>query len=150
MVTRKARFGLLSFVAMVCRRFEARGEMDMSMGLPESSVRGFCIAWAGFADDGSEVVARVRRGVFCACVRSEACVRKADTVLDCPFNAKGARKSRCRDCHVAAEVALLYVLDVECTVFAGLNVVLFTPLLAARRHDAHIVTEEAMMGEGRI
>jgi hypothetical protein len=77
------------------------------MGLPESSVRGFWMACAGFAVDASAVVARVRRGIRCACAKTDICVEIGLEVL----KADGARKSRYKDCEVAPEVALLYALE---------------------------------------
>lgn len=122
----------------------------MSIGLPESSVRGFCIAWAGFAEDGSAAVASVCRGVCCACVNCSVRLVKTDVVLESPFTAEGARKSRCRGGHVAAEVALLNARDVEYRVFGGLTADLVRSLFAARRHDAHTAKEDAMTGESRV
>ena len=61
MLTRRAALGFASLVAIEERRCEARGDMDIPMGAPESSVRGWRIARAGVAAEGSEVVARVRR-----------------------------------------------------------------------------------------
>jgi len=82
MEMRSASEGFASLVAMVCRRCEARGAMEIVMGVPESSVRGFCMGWAGVAvvegDDGAAVVARVRRRVWWACVRAEMCSLPAD------------------------------------------------------------------------
>ena len=107
MLTRSARSGLLSPAAILCRRFDARGAIEIDMGLPESSVRGFWIAWAGLAVEASAVVARVRRGMRCACPRTDGRVKIGLGAL----KADGTRKSRYNSCEVAPEVALLYALE---------------------------------------
>jgi hypothetical protein len=61
MLTRRAVLGFASLAAMEESRCEARGDMEMPRGLPESSVRGWRTARAGAAREGSVVVARVRR-----------------------------------------------------------------------------------------
>jgi len=73
-LTRKARLGLLSPVDIFCRRFDARGAIDINMGLPESSVRGFWIACAGFAVGASADVARDLCGV-CRADEKAMCLR---------------------------------------------------------------------------
>lgn len=80
---------------------------------PESSFRGFRTGWAGFAADGSEVVARVRRdrsftGSFAVGILD---VVEAPGLL---LRAEGARKSRYRGFEVATALALVYVLDAVC------------------------------------
>ena len=60
MVMRSARWGLESVVLILDRRLAARGESEMSIGVPSSVVRGFWIARAG---RGSEAAASVRRAV---------------------------------------------------------------------------------------
>lgn len=66
METRSASAGFASLVAMVWRRFEARGDIEIVIGVPASSVRGFWMGRAGVplggGDVGAAVVARVRRG----------------------------------------------------------------------------------------
>jgi len=78
MLTRSARLGLLSPLDMACRRFDARGEMEMCIGLPESSLRGLRIGCAGRAAEGSEAVASVRRGVRCIEACCDALIRTGD------------------------------------------------------------------------
>lgn len=140
MLTRKAVLGFASFCAMVERRCEARGDIEMPMGAPESSVRGCRIARAGVAREGSAVVAAVRRayevteatGVF---------FLSACTGLAVLFNADGARKSRYGSCKVAA--VWLYPLAVLCTMLVVRTVRAVT-LLTARKHEMHIVDDEAI------
>jgi hypothetical protein len=67
-------------------------------------VRGFWMACAGFAVDASAVVARVRRGIRCACAKTDVRVEISLGAL----KTDGTRKSRYSDCEVAA---LLYVLE---------------------------------------
>jgi hypothetical protein len=76
------------------------------MGLPESSVRGFWIAWAGFAVEASDDVARARRGTCCDCENARLCT---GICLEALRRDEGARKSRYSDCEVARGAALLYV-----------------------------------------
>jgi len=75
------------------------------MGLPESSVRGFWIARAGFAVEASDDVARARRGMCCGCENAKPCT---GTSLEVPRGDDGARKSRNSDGEVACGAALLY------------------------------------------
>lgn len=75
------------------------------MGLPESSVRGFWIAWAGFAVEASDDVARARRGMCCVCENAKLFTGRYVAVLR---GDGGARKSRNSDCEVACGAALLY------------------------------------------
>jgi len=65
MLTRSARFGFLSPDDIAYSRFEARGDIDICIGFPDPSVRGFCTACAGWAADGSDVVANVLREARC-------------------------------------------------------------------------------------
>lgn len=58
METRSASPGFESPKLIFERREDARGESFMSIGVPSSAVRGFCIALAGW---GSEAVAKVLR-----------------------------------------------------------------------------------------
>jgi hypothetical protein len=60
MDTLSARFGLLSPDDIACNRFDARGDMLMCIGLPDSSLRGFCIACACWAAERSVEVASDR------------------------------------------------------------------------------------------
>lgn len=94
----------MSPVEIFCRRFDARGDIDINIGLPESSVRGFWIAWAGFARGISADVARFLRGIRCA---DENSLIEIDIGLWVLRRVDGARKSRYSDCEVAPEVALL-------------------------------------------
>jgi hypothetical protein len=104
MLTRNARFGLLSPVEIFWSRFDARGAMEINIGLPESSVRGFWIGRAGFAVEASDDVARVRRGM---CRGRDNAKTWAGIFLERFRGDEGARKSRYSDREVAPGIALL-------------------------------------------
>jgi hypothetical protein len=110
--------GFLSLVDIACKRFEARGDMDMVIGFPESSFRGFKMGCAGFADERSEVVASVRRGPRCVKALDAGVCGTNEGLDDC-LNADGAGKSRYSDLGVAAVVALLYALKLLEMALAG-------------------------------
>lgn len=93
MLTRKAELGLASFSAMLERRCEARGDMEMPMGVPESSVRGWRIGRAGVATEGSVEEASVRR-VLVMTELSGAAFENAETGRAALRSVEGARKSR--------------------------------------------------------
>lgn len=82
--------------------------MEINMGLPESSVRGFWITWAGFAVEASDDVAKARRGMRGACTKADFCV--GIRLKNSRDRVDGARKSRYSDCEVAPNVTLLYAL----------------------------------------
>ena len=64
MVTRSARFGFCSPEDIAWSRFDARGDMAILIGFPDSSLRGLYTACAGRAADGSATaVAKARRGM---------------------------------------------------------------------------------------
>jgi hypothetical protein len=65
----------------------------MCMGLPESSLRGFCIGRAGRAADGSEVVAKVRWELRCFELFERTISEAGEDLLGC-LKAAGARKLR--------------------------------------------------------
>ena len=117
--------------------------MDSVIGLPESSVRGFWMACAGFAVDASVVVARLRRGMRCACAKTDVRVGMGLGTL----GIDGARKSRYSDGEVAA---LLYVLKDWQAVLKGLIVVLVAAPLATRKQDAHMVDGDAIIATTRL
>jgi hypothetical protein len=104
------------------------------MGLPDSSLRGFCMGCAGRAAEGSEVVASVRRGTRCIEACGDALLEAGD--IWC-FRADGARKSRYSGREVAAILALLKALT-------GCAGVLVVAVLATRKHDAHTFNVEPM------
>jgi hypothetical protein len=136
MLTRNARFGLLSPVEIFWRRFDARGAIEINIGLPESSVRGFWIGCAGFAVEASDDVARVRRGMCCRFGNMEICA--------------GARKSRKGDCEVAPEDTLLYArVDWIAAVVEWADPFAIV-LLAIRRQDAHMVEVDAIVAISRL
>ena len=139
MLTRSALLGLASFCAMLDRRCEARGEMDIPSGAPESSVRGCRTARAGVAAEGSVVVASVRRE-SCGMEATRKLLLKVDACVEALGSADGARKSRW-SCDVAA--VRLYALAALCVVLAGLALYV-AALRTARRHDEHMVDGEAM------
>lgn len=138
MVTRRARLGLLSPDDMACKRFDARGDIAICMGLPDSSLRGFSTACAGRAADGSEDVARLRRDT--RCTKALGIIRPEAGRLDWFCRRMlGAKKSRYSGREVAATAALLNA-RVGCW---ALRKVFGVPLLskvilAARRHDVHV------------
>jgi hypothetical protein len=93
MLTRSASSGFESPALILERREEARGESFMSMGVPSSAVRGFCIARAGW---GSEVVAKVR-WVYRFLERGTVDVLKVGVDILGALCVEGARKSRYSD-----------------------------------------------------
>jgi hypothetical protein len=109
--------------------------MDIVIGLPESSLRGFCIACAGFAAEGLEVVASARRGMRCVKALEKVVLRCGEG-RDLWLRPFGARKSRYSGLDAVAAVALLYAL---------VNVCLDAALLVARKQAVHIVYEEAIV-----
>jgi hypothetical protein len=115
--------------------------MDIVIGLPESSVRGFWMAWAGFAVEASAVVARLRRGVACACARAKVRIETGRKLL----GADGARTLRHNACEVAPEAALLYVLEDRGKELKGLMALRVAALLATRKQDAHMVGRDAFI-----
>lgn len=140
MLTRKAVLGFASFCAMLERRCEARGEIEIPKGLPESSVRGWRIARAGVAEEGSAVVARARR-VFLMTALSGVDFLNAETGRAALRGVVGARKSR-YSCEVAA--VRLYALAALGVTFAGLSVRAPTRL-AARKHEVHMVDGDCIV-----
>lgn len=82
----------------------------MSIGLPESSVRGFWIACAGFAEERSDEVASALRAVRFIKVVFDVRGLKVDKDLDASRKAAGARKSRYSGSGEAT-AARMYVLD---------------------------------------
>lgn len=119
----------------MCSRFDARGEMEMCMGFPDSSLRGFCIACAGRAAEGSDAVAKDRRGACCI-EGGDANALRAGDGRTC-FGAEGARNSRYGGREVVATLALLKAL------IGGADL-LDAALLAARRQEAHILVVAGM------
>jgi hypothetical protein len=113
--------------------------MEMTMGAPSSSVRGFWIGRAGFAADGSLSVARVRRDVFCTAANREDGLPDAGSGREACLRAEGARKSRKSGEGVVA-AARLYARAVLGVTRGRRG----TVLLAARRHIVHRVEGEAM------
>lgn len=147
MLTRNARFGLLSPVEIFWRRFDARGAIEINIGLPESSVRGFWIGCAGFAVEASDDVARVRRGMRCRFGNVEIC---AGVFLSTLRGDEGARKSRKGDCEVAPEDTLLYArVDWIAAVVEWADPFAIV-LLTILRQDAHMVEEDAIVAISRL
>jgi hypothetical protein len=112
--------------------------MEMTMGAPSSSVRGFWIGRAGFAAVGSLSVARVRRDVFCAAVNRDAGLLDAGSGREAGLRAEGARKSRKSGDGAAA--ARVYARTAREAARGRRG----DALLAVRRHDTHRVEGDAM------
>lgn len=112
------------------------------MGLPESSVRGFWIACAGFVVGASDVVASVRRGKRCACARNEV---RVEVGLEAALVVDGARKSRYKSRDVATEAPSLYALEDCKTMLRGLTDGLAVAVLAMRKQDAHMLDGGAII-----
>lgn len=95
MLTRSASSGFESPALILERREEARGESFMSMGVPSSAVRGFCIARAGWGSE-AVAVAKVRR-VYRFLERGSVDVLKVGVDIVGALCVEGARKSRYSD-----------------------------------------------------
>ena len=74
----------------------------MSIGLPESSVRGLCTAWASFAEERSEAVARALWESSVGWQRTVLRDLKVYEDPPRPLKAEGARKSRYSGRDIAA------------------------------------------------
>lgn len=112
--------------------------------MPESSVRGFWITWAGFAVEASDDVARARRDILDGCTNAELCAGICLEALH--SRAEGARKSRYSDCGVAREAAILLCALTDCdTIVVGAVTLGVIVRLAARQHDKHMVDGDVIV-----
>lgn len=118
--------------------------MEINIGLPESSARGFWTTWAGFAVEASDDVARARRDMLGGWINAELCAGIRLEALH--GRAEGVRKSRYSDCGVAREAAILLcgLTDCDRTVVGAVTFGVIVRL-AARQHDTHMVDGDAIV-----